>query len=162
MKCIVKGRKVGLHMAKYKNRPVDLDRYPSTVGYEPDTIFFLDPNYLLLHCVDESVARVCDVYIARPRRVTTSTKGLSEETIEAGQDYYGSGFRPKYADLVLPNARWQRLFDVDHILYDRPGDLKGSYEHPYMHPVMLFRSGSVYRLALPDGCILNAHGFVVP
>jgi hypothetical protein len=143
---IVKGDQVHLHK----------------VGTKEGQLIALPDKYFMVHDPLGEEERTCDVFVHPPVKGTYAEEGLDSGLVRQAKDYYGRGHRPRYARLDLSGRRWNRLYSVDRIEYRRPGEYADAYFHPYEVPVTLFRSGRVYRLALPDGCVLDSHGFVKP
>lgn len=82
--------------------------------------------------------------------------------------YFGKGYPLFEAMVELPTGPWQRVGQAAQIYYARHGKIHGLFHHPYKDredfPVMLDvnRKQTGYRIHMPDGCIVNAHGFVFP
>lgn len=124
-------------------------------------------------CVD-----FCEVFIA-PFGLG---KRLSKSEVQrVGSDarlYYGSDTVLHDARVEIPEGPWDRVGDIACIYYDRYGDLEAPYYHKTDVPrrrserAILFKQRSpkallghrvrAYRISLPDGCKITAHGFVWP
>jgi len=122
-------------------------------------------------CVDE-----CEIFVC-PYSVTGALRhDLPSEVHDAAVSYWGDGYRLKSGMVELPNGPWDRVGRIVRVYYDRYGELASKYQHPFKQDVkdaaILYkqrrpqrygRSGhKAYRISLPDGCVINAHGFVWP
>lgn len=114
----------------------------------------------------------CELFIAPYRKTHTKRISVDTEVASVAEEYFGSG-KPMYeATIDIPVGPWNRVGRTTRILYDRYGELQDAYQHPFERPVPLYRQVHAqlllgkkvraYRLALPDACIINAHGFVWP
>ena len=81
--------------------------------------------------------------------------------------YFGNGVQVRAGTVEIPSGSWHRLGRIKQIFYARYGDLEGKYFHPFSESapdVELFEQsdGTGYLLRLPDGCVVDSHGFVWP
>lgn len=115
----------------------------------------------------------CTLYIAPYRVSGNRPRNVPDSMVEVATDYFGNALPLYDAELVIPSGPWDRVGRVVRIYYDRYGHLKGPYQHPFEVAVNLSRQRNAqvypggqrtraYRLTLPDGCIIDAHGFVKP
>ncbi len=124
-------------------------------------------------CVDR-----CEVFVAPYSR---GRKLRDSEARKVGSDaiaYYGSDTSLYLSSFAIPHGPWLFEGDISCINYDRYGELKGPYYHDTDVPkkraerAKLFRQKRsevlcgkrvrAFRISLPDGCKINAHGFVWP
>lgn len=121
-------------------------------------------------CVDKCEVLVCPYTITHKRCV-----GLPPSIYDAALNYWGEGYELKAGTVVLPTGPWERVGRIVRVYYDRYGELASPYQHPFKDiedTAVLYRqqrpqrygrrSHRSYRISLPDGCVINAHGFVWP
>ncbi len=107
----------------------------------------------------------CDFYIVRLHR--GGAKNAPADVIEDAKSYFIDQYdRPmqlEYGEVEIPEGPWRKLARVRLIRYKRRGFAK-PFEHLYDPPVEVQYSERVlgYRLPLPDGCIVDDHGFRWP
>jgi hypothetical protein len=120
----------------------------------------------------------CELFIApfiMGRRMNNSH--LSKVGDDA-RSYYGYDQELHGVTVEIPEGPWERVGDIAVINYDRHGELKGPYYHDtdvpkrrserailmrQRTPKPLFgRRVKAFRISLPDGCRINAHGFIWP
>jgi len=124
-------------------------------------------------CVDR-----CEVFITpyvEGRRLSNSeARGVGQDA----KSYYGSDTVLHDAIVEIPKGPWDRVGDIACIYYDRYGELEAPYYHKTDVPrkrserAILFKQRTpklllgkrvrAFRLSLPDGCKITAHGFVWP
>ena len=130
-------------------------------------------SFLMLHDITRKHFRRCDFYIVEHVELPDFPIVFDEQTVEEAQNYYGKAVKLAAAGIALPDASWKSVGVVDEITYRRhPSDpqpflsekVGGRYYHPYKPAVALYeaRPGHGWRASLPEGCIVNAHGFVRP
>lgn len=143
-------RRVGRHK-------LDADKMPSDVVLPNDFVLVQDPTGELLS--------PCDVYVVRWHRQQTQKGHTNNSALRKhARDYFGSRTPLQVGFVDIPESPWQRVATVQFIRYRRAGELQGMYEHEYEPRVSLFDSQKplAWRLPLPEGCVINAHGFVKP
>jgi len=113
--------------------------------------------------------RSCDFYICKQLPLHNSDTGSQHATasvVTAAQKWFGEALPPRGREVELPNPPWQRGPQIDAIWYRRHAveGLSGRYEHKYRPSVPIFVSSKPlgWRIALPDGCIVDERGFVAP
>jgi hypothetical protein len=103
----------------------------------------------------------CHIYFG-PLQKTQKGTDLRRE----GRAYFGSSYPARVARIEVPDGAWHPVGHVIQIFYERPGKHKGLYYHPFKtrlpQKLVLSKNGSMYRLTLPQGCIVNDRGFVYP
>jgi hypothetical protein len=131
----------------------------------------------LVHDTGGGCVHECEIFVC-PYTVQGNLHGeVPEEVHNAATDYWGEGYKLLQGFVELPNGPWDRVGRIVRVYYDRYGELASPYQHPFKQDVkdaaILYRqrraqkygrSGShkAYRISLPDGCVINAHGFVWP
>lgn len=106
--------------------------------------------------------RSCDAYVLR---VLGAGKGerVDRETSRAAEKWFGRGTKRKIVRLAPPRGPWKKVAMVRELRYDRQGELRDAYFHPFEVDVPLWKSADgSHRLALPDGCSITERGFVKP
>jgi hypothetical protein len=107
----------------------------------------------------------------------------SRSELSAGRDYFGRGSEIGAGVIDLPPCdlkSWTEVGDAKEIFYDRAGEkAPGYFRHRFHKPrglwkifflvkraakgrVTLFKRGRIYRLDLPDGCIIDDRGIALP
>lgn len=143
-------RKVGRH----KLDPVAM---PSDVK--------LPNSYVVVHDPTETLLNKCDMYFVRWRNVSRNrVLTVHPELMKIARAYFGSGSEISRGTVDIPKGPWHRECEVQFIRYRREGDDSNHYEHEYDVPVRLMYTTRplAWRLPLPEGCVVNAHGFVRP
>lgn len=122
-------------------------------------------------CVDE-----CEIFVCPYTTTGVLRHTVPSEVMDAAQSYWGDEYRLQEGMVELPNGPWERVGRIVRIYYDRYGELASPYQHPFKENVkdaaVLYKQRSpqkygrssrkAYRISLPDGCVINAHGFVYP
>lgn len=122
------------------------------------------------NCIDK-----CEVLVTPYTITNKSSVRLPQDIYDAALDYWGEGYEMKSGIVELPRGPWDRVGRIVRVYYDRYGELASPYQHPFKdiaETVVLYRqrrpqrygrsSHKSYRISLPDGCVINAHGFVWP
>jgi hypothetical protein len=106
----------------------------------------------------------CDIYIAEYHISNPTVTHVSPKVASIARAYFGDLENLTEGTVELPTGPWHRVGQVVQIWYDRYGDRKGPYFHPFKTPVDLHRQahGEAYLLSLPDRCVVDSHGFVWP
>lgn len=128
-------------------------------------------GFFLVHDVSGKTFRACDVYAVRAYGsaipITTS-----DPAAEAAKKWFGADVELVGHRVDVPRSGWKREAQIDAIWYRRDAakglllhELDGPYQHVYDPPVWLYRTRSgprAWRIALPEGCIVDERGFVDP
>jgi hypothetical protein len=105
-----------------------------------------------------------------------------DEEVDEGKDYFGRKTTVFKGWVQLPPrglSGWRELGAIKDVFYDRAGKHEGYFRHEFNKPRGLWRviwpfkkgSGSpallyarrgCYRIELPEGCVVDDRGFVVP
>jgi hypothetical protein len=141
-------RAVGRH-------PLDPDAMPSDI--------VLPKGFVLVHDTTGRLLDRCHFYVVKWSR--TGTKGvsnLSKNELEAAKAYY-NGARLTGGSVDIPEGPWHRDAKVAFIRYRRHGHPK-KFEHPYEPAVFLYGTDkpTAWKIVLPQGCVVDARGFVWP
>ena len=131
---------------------------------------------LLLHDEEGESWPRCSVLIGPCRASRTSFSPTP-----AARRYFGRGYEPRAMTVTLPPrdlGAWKQIGEVERIYYVRRGNIMGGalFQHPFkgggrrrfflwgpkLDKPVLYKSGAFLRLELPQGCIVNHRGFVVP
>lgn len=110
--------------------------------------------------------------------------GDEEADDGAGRDYFGRNATVYEGRCELPDktlSRWRAVGTVAQVFYDRAGTkYPGYYKHKFNSPrgvyklvalfkkrvaeskVVLYKLDNFYRLELPNGCIVDDRGIVLP
>lgn len=132
-------------------------KMPSDIVLPADFVIAQDPTGNLLNR--------CDVYVLRWRTARTLRANAEHtELRKHARDYFGRNTPLQFGNVDIPETPWQRVAKVQFIRYRRAGELKGMYEHEYTPAVWLYDSQRplAWKLPLPEGCVITAHGFVKP
>lgn len=137
------------------------------VEFEPEgggEIISLPSKYVFLHDHTGRLLRRCDFYVLPCARSMTQSVRIDPTVIRKAQDYYGQDVKLEHVNVDIPKASWHRVAQIQRIIYKRTGKHRGHYQHPYNQPVWLYASDAPpgWRVELPDGCIVDARGFVDP
>jgi len=116
----------------------------------------LPKRYGMMHNPNRTTK--CQVYFGPYDRTQESVAKLPK----TASLYFGSDYDGRIGYIDIPSGRWSSVGDVTRIYYERPGQHADYYQHPFKQPVPLSQNGDFYRLALPNGCVVNDRGFVVP
>lgn len=143
-------RRVGRHKLDAVNMPSDVE---------------LPDDYVLVHDTTGKLLNRCDLYVVRWHKGSSNLgHNVSQELIRSAHDYYGFETPVTFGRVDIPKGKWHRLAKVAFIRYRRVGDSPGMFEHEYDVPVMLYDMTRplAWRLPLPEGCVVDARGFVRP
>jgi hypothetical protein len=121
------------------------------------------PPYVLIHDTVGEIFDPCHFYVVRwygsggGRAMDVSGRALADARMYFGRSSFRTG------RVEVPRGPWEPRAWVRLIRYERPGHPR-AYEHLYQVPVMLYRCRRplAWRLELPQGCVVNDHGFVRP
>lgn len=127
----------------------------------------LKKNFGMVYDPTGRIINRCDVYLCQYTIDIDSTPKMTTNMRKVSHEYFGSDARLVRAFVELPKGPWNRLGVVETIHYARYGKHEGPWYHPFEDTdpqVELHKSSccNAYRLQIPDGCIINAHGFVWP
>lgn len=140
----------------------------STVEFPKSWGLVHDPSGV---CIDR-----CEVLVCPYRTTNTACVELPPDIYDAAMDYWGKDYELKAGLVEIPRGPWDRVGRIVRVYYDRYGQLASPYQHPFKDvkedTAILYRqkraqkfgrsSHKAYRISLPDGCVINAHGFVWP
>ena len=123
-------------------------------------------SFFMLHDITKKHFRRCDFFLARPMPVPVCHVVFDEQTVKEAKEYYGNSTKLVGVGVDLPVGPWKSVGVVDEIHYRRraSGRFTGPYFHPYDPHVPLYASssGMGWRVQLPEGCVVNWHGFITP
>lgn len=125
----------------------------------------LPESFVVVHDPTGTLLNKCDMYFVKWRSATRKrAPTVRPELIKIARAYFGSRSRITRGTVDIPKGPWHRECEVQFIRYRREGDDRGDYEHEYDVPVRLLYSTRplAWRLPLPEGCVVNSHGFVRP
>lgn len=134
---------------------------------EDDRVLTCPDDWGLVHDPIGVVFDPCAVVIC-PYTVSRHSVDYENPTLgRVSHAYFGSGVQAREGTVEIPPGPWHRVGRIKQIFYQRYGDLEGRYYHPFSESapgVELYEhaSGGGYLLQLPDGCIVDSHGFVWP
>jgi len=114
----------------------------------------------------------CEVFVCPYSAKTPLRHRLPPDVADAAHSYWGKGERLLEGFVELPEGPWERVGVIQRLYYDRYGELSSPYQHPFEKGATLYKQRKAqkyhsgrhraYRISLPDGCVINAHGFVHP
>lgn len=115
---------------------------------------------------------------------TPFEQGSDVDASDAGKRYFGRGVDVRRGHVALPPKdpdRWERVGRVRQVYYERAGKNAGYFRHRFNDPrgwvrlvaflkkdvagapPLLFQcAGEALKLELPDGCIVDDRGIVLP
>lgn len=114
--------------------------------------------------------------------VTPFENGDEEIDTPQGRNYYGretTVFKGQVDLPPRPLSAWHYRGEVKEVFYDRAGKYEGPFRHEFnaprglwqllwpfkkgaKEPALLYARRGSYRIELPDGCIVDDRGIVVP
>ena len=157
---VVKGDRVSFvtpsQVALVGSHPLDPVKMPSDAVLPNDFVMLHDPSGKYL--------RRCDFYVLPVRKgASVSVQKVSRATRDVALNFYGSETPLRVGVVDLPKGSWHRVAQIAFIRYRRQGNRRGNFEHPYELPVVLYDNPHpAWRFPLPNGCVVDAHGFVWP
>jgi hypothetical protein len=125
----------------------------------------LPRDYVLVHDTIGAALSKCDLYVVRWRR--GGSKEPSKDILEDAHAYFVNGDEQQlplsFGSVEIPDGSWHREARVALIRYRRPGFIK-PFEHDFNPPVDVYycERPLAWRLPLPNGCVVDSHGFRVP
>jgi hypothetical protein len=132
----------------------------------PESDVPLPAGHVLVHDPSGALLDKCDLYVVRWRG-GRSVPAMNE-TLEVAAGKYligpdGRELSKRGGSVEIPDGRWRHAARAKFIRYRRPGFPK-LFEHDYDPPVEVRDSASTlaWRLPLPSGCLIDAHGFGWP
>lgn len=143
-------KKVGRHKLDAEKMPSDIE---------------LPGDYVLVHDTAGSLLSRCELFIVRWHKAGTNLVPSKESrAVTDAREYFGRDVPLQLGEVDIPEGAWQRVAKVAFIRYRRVGNSGGMYEHEYDTPVFLYDTTKplAWKLALPNGCIVDARGFVHP
>lgn len=162
-----------------KTKPIDFvitsmrSRTPSTTSKRvfkmlgKDAPLLLPEKNVVVHDISGEQRRSCDFYICEQMAGRGSDRAATDAAIDAAKRWSGNVGKVTLQKVALPDPPWQFAAQIDAIWYRRDAveGLGGRYAHPYSPSVPLYRSQRQpggWRIALPDGCIVDERGYVSP
>lgn len=124
----------------------------------------LPDEWGLLHDTEGRLVDKCTFLVVPYTRDMLARTTLTRDELSAARNYFGKDAELARATVEIPSALWQRLGDAVVLYYARKGRRKGRYRHRFKVPCPFFahQHGLAYMLELPDGCVVDARGFVWP
>lgn len=129
----------------------------------------------LVHDVTGKCINKCEIFVCPYVAKNPIRHRLDSDIHQAATSYWGDDYSLRMGDVVIPDGPWQHVGHIVRIYYDRYGELASPYQHPFdsNEKSVLYKQkrgtrcvdGKIhktYRISLPDGCVINAHGFVWP
>jgi len=129
----------------------------------------------LVHDVSGKCVDRCEILVCPYTLTNTKSVALPPDIHDAALGYWGEGYELKAGLVELPRGPWDRVGRIVRVYYDRYGELASPYQHPFKDvddTAVLYRqrrgqkygrsTHKAFRISLPDGCVVNAHGFVWP
>jgi hypothetical protein len=132
--------------------------------YKMPSDIVLPAKYVLVHDATGIILTPCDLYAVKWHRSGAKRAlEIAPEDLTAAHDYFGDDAALRSGSIDIPDGPWKRLARVKFIRYRRYG-FSNHFEHEYAPAVDLLYSKRplAWKLALPEGCVVDARGFVVP
>lgn len=132
-----------------------------------DAPILLPEKNVVVHDISGEQRRSCDFYICEQITGRASGRAPTDAAVAAAKRWSGNVGKVSLQKVALPDPPWQFAAQIDAIWYRRDAveGLGGRYAHPYSPSVALYRSQRQpggWRIALPDGCIVDERGYVSP
>lgn len=125
-------------------------------------------GFVLVHDTTGELLHRCDMYIVRKKRgAKFAPDDVPQNVLNDAESYFVDQHEKALpilgGSVEIPQGPWVRLARVRLIRYRRAGFSK-PFEHAYDPPVEVHYSRGTlgYRLPLPNGCIVDDHGFRWP
>jgi hypothetical protein len=136
----------------------------SFVRADDKEIVKLPKEWQLVHDSSGKYLRNCDIFVLSPSKSDTPLSKTDKGVLNSAKEHYGKSTRLHAGSVDIPEGPWHRLAKVTHIRYKRLGAKRGRYQHSYKFPVWLYycEDPLAWKIALPDGCVVNHRGFVFP
>lgn len=164
---------------KKRSKPIDFvvasmrSRSPSPTSKRvfkmlgKDAPILLPEKNVVVHDISGEQRRSCDFYICEQMGGGGSDSAPTDAAVAAAKRWSGTVGKVSLQKVALPDPPWQFAAQIDAIWYRRDAveGLGGRYAHPYSPSVALYRSQRQpggWRIALPDGCIVDERGYVSP
>lgn len=131
----------------------------------PKSDVVLPRDYVIVHDPTGTLLSACDMFIVRFFSTTISKESISTDAVSAARQYYGKNLRLRVGSVELPEGPWKKIpGKMQMVRYRRAGDLADNYEHVWEPSVHLYdcRKPIAWRMPLPEGCVVDARGFVRP
>lgn len=114
--------------------------------------------------------------------ITPFENGRKQSDHKRGREFFGRKTKVFEGHVDLPPkslSGWTEVGEVKTVFYDRAGKYDGPFRHEFnkprglwvllwpfkrgsKQPAILFRRGDSMRVELPEGCIVDDRGIVVP
>lgn len=136
----------------------------------PDSDIELPADYVLVHDTSGHLLTKCDLYIVSWSGVNSGrihTEDIDEKLLADAKEYFvspnGNALSIGHGSVEIPAGSWKRECLVKYVRYRRPGFPK-PFEHDYDPAVELMycKRPLMWRLPLPNGCVVDSRGFVWP
>jgi hypothetical protein len=124
----------------------------------------LPASFVLVHDATGELLSKCDLYVLKwTKGAPFRLPRVQQSEAQAARDYFGNNARIHTGTVLLPSAKWTRTARVAFIRYRRYG-YKVPLEHEYNPPVWIYscKRPLAWRIALPEGCVIDSRGFVHP
>lgn len=139
----------------FGSHPLDDRAMPSDV--------VLPQGYVLVHDATGTLLTPCDLYVVKWHRSGAKyAHNIAAADRRAAESYFGDDDL-RVGKVDLPDGPWESVGKVKFIRYRRYG-FANHFEHEYTRGVDLYQSQRplAWRLQLPEGCVVDGRGFVVP
>lgn len=156
---------------------VPVENEKGFVYWSPPSDIRLPTNYVLVHDAAGAVFPRCELFVVRWRGRGGSPR-VDSEDMKYAREYYGERTRIVRGSVDVPSGPWKRIASVRAVRYRRqsipdhlraPGENKTrELEHAFksvaMPSTVLYstRGPLAWKLSLPNGCIIDDRGFIVP
>jgi hypothetical protein len=126
----------------------------------------LPRTHVFVHDANGTVFTKCEIFIVR--WYPGASGPASQRDIRTARAYFGEGKRIRRGHVEVPERGWMHRSQIAVIRYHRdagPTEAHvGDFEHRYEPPVRLYacRRPLAWKISLPQGCIITAHGFERP
>jgi hypothetical protein len=143
----------------------DLVKFDLVGGARQD----IPDSWGLIHDPLGAVISPCDIRIGPYKG--NGHKAVIEDPVLAriAQAYFGHGMDVHGGSVEVPDGTWEPVGRVEVVYYARYG--RGNFDGLFRHPIKMqapavnllkLRGGGGFKLAFPQGCIIDSHGFVWP
>lgn len=139
----------------------DVRRLTLTSGEEIQ----LPSAFGMVHDPDGIVMDRCTVLVLLYTHVAHGELPITHAERKAAEKYFGNDYEAVRVLVDFPTPLWILAGNVRAIEYARKGQRRGRRRHLFKgEATRLFahRTLRAFKLVLPDGCVLDARGFVDP
>jgi len=124
----------------------------------------LPPGWSQVHDPTGHKIPACTILVLQYTYPDDGGPPLTQSELREAEIYFGTAYIPTRVGVDIPSEPWIMVGHVRAISYARRGRHRGNKRHAFKVPVPLHAqpSRSAFRISLPQGCVLDARGYVWP